>query len=63
MDDRVAYRVVYQCFHCGGTQVIWDSDFSFEDVGLDGEGIVHFCHCPDCGANIEYYIRMDEEDE
>jgi hypothetical protein len=46
--------------------VILDSDFSFEDVGMEGEGIVHFCHCSNCGAQIEYYISLDsleEEDE
>jgi hypothetical protein len=42
---------------------MWDSDFSFEDVGREGEGIVHFCHCTKCGAEIEYYISLEEEGE
>lgn len=56
---------MYECFHCLNRSVIWDSDFSFEDVGLEGEGIVHFCHCTVCGARIEYYIGEcnNEEDE
>ncbi len=54
---------MYECFHCCTKGVIWDSDFSFEDVGLEGEGIVHFCHCVNCGARIEYYIPLSEEDE
>lgn len=50
---------MYQCFHCGEYAVIWQSDFDFEDCGLDGEGIVHVCHCSNCGADVEYYVRCD----
>lgn len=53
----------YQCFHCGEDTVVWGADFSFEDYGLEGEGIVHSCHCANCGADIEYYVRLDEVDE
>ena len=42
--------------------VIWDSDFDFEDYGYDGEGVVHICHCANCGADIEYRIRTDNQD-
>lgn len=34
---------MYECFHCGSRGVIWDNDFSFEDFGYEGEGIVHVC--------------------
>ena len=54
---------MYECFHCGYVAVIWDSDFMFEDVGREGNGIVHFCHCTKCGAEIEYYIPIEEEAE
>ena len=53
---------MYECFHCCTRGVIWDSDFDFEDVGYEGEGIVHFCHCTNCGAEIEYRIPIGEED-
>ena len=56
-------RGVYQCFHCGSQSVVWQSDFSFEDYGLDGEGIINVCHCTNCGAHIEYYINLEEDDE
>lgn len=52
---------MYECFHCGEKAVSWDSDFSFEDYGLEGEGIIHACHCNSCGARITYEIRCDEE--
>ncbi len=54
----------YQCFHCCNPHsVIWDSDFSFSDMGYEGEGIVHICHCVECGAEIEYRISEDSEEE
>lgn len=54
---------MYECFHCGAKSVIWDSDFDFSDYGLDGMGVVHTCHCMNCGAVIEYYVRSDDEEE
>lgn len=54
---------MYECFHCGSRSVIWDNDFSFEDFGHDGEGIVHVCHCNNCGAEIEYYVPLDNNDD
>ena len=53
-----------ECFHCGTKGVIWVGDFSFKDYGLDGEGIIHECHCRNCGADITYYVPIDtDEDE
>lgn len=52
----------YTCFHCGGA-VCWDNDFSFEDCGYEGDGIVQFLHCMNCGAEIEYRISFEEEEE
>lgn len=52
---------MYECFHCGSVGVIWDADFDFSDFGYDGQGIVHVCHCTNCGAEIEYRIRIDDE--
>lgn len=53
---------MYKCFHCGGT-VCWDSDFDFEDFGYEGEGIVHICHCMECGAEIEYDVPIGENND
>jgi len=53
---------MYECFHCGCRSVIWDSDFSLDEIEGEGEGIVHFCHCENCGAEIQYIIRMEEEE-
>ena len=37
------------CWHCN-SKVIWDADFSFEDYGMDGEGIVSTFSCSNCNA-------------
>ena len=33
----------------------WDSDVSYEDRGMEGDGIVSFMHCESCGCDIELY--------
>ena len=53
----------YQCFNCLSDSVVWDNDFTFEDYGYEGDGIIHVCHCANCGAEIEYRIAFDKEDE
>lgn len=46
---------MYECFVCGKKAVIWDADFDYEDYGFEEEGIVHECHCSECGAKILYF--------
>ena len=53
---------MFECFHCLSKSVIWDCDYDFEDMGYDGQGIVHVCHCTNCGAEIEYRISTESED-
>ena len=53
---------MFECFHCLARAVIWDCDYSFEDFGYEGEGIVQICHCSNCGAEIEYRISFEEEE-
>lgn len=53
---------MYECFHCLTKGVIWDSDFNLEDYGIEGDGIVHACHCVNCGADITYILRFDEDE-
>ena len=54
---------LFECANCGSRQVSWQSDFGFEDMGYEGEGIVTFYECLNCGAQIEYDIRTDDENE
>jgi len=53
---------MYECFHCGHRAVVWQNDFSFEDFGYEGEGIVQICVCGHCHAEIEYRVPLDEEE-
>lgn len=53
---------MFECFHCLQRTVIWDNDYTYEDYGLEGEGLVHECHCETCGAFITYLIRLDEKE-
>lgn len=43
--------------------MIWQCDYSFEDFGYEGEGIVQILECSNCGAEIEYRISLNEEEE
>lgn len=55
-------RGLFQCFNCLGNSVVWDNDFTFEDYGREDEGIVHVLHCTQRGAEIEYYVPLEEEE-
>lgn len=51
------------CNQCG-SDMIWQNDFSFEDFGLDGDGLVAVAICSKCGTEAEYRtpttIPLDE---
>lgn len=51
-----------RCWYCGG-ELVWQNDFDYSDVYAEGEGIVTYLHCSNCGANVEYSLRMDEEED
>lgn len=54
---------MYECFHCGAKAVVWDNDFMAEECRYEGNGIMHICHCNNCGAEIEYFCKEREKDE
>lgn len=54
---------MYECFHCGCRAVIWQSDFPLIKWEGEGEGLVHFCICSNCGAEITYILRDEEEED
>lgn len=51
-----------RCFHCFGDRISLDETFTFEDLGAEGEGMVYFYTCHDCGADIEVWVA-DREDQ
>ena len=54
---------MYECFHCGRRAVIWDSDFDLADIEGEGSSVVHFYHCTNCGAEIQYIIREEDDED
>ena len=40
------------CWYCGG-KLIWQSDFNYDEVHHEGEGIVSFLTCSNCGAELK----------
>jgi transcription elongation factor Elf1 len=54
--------MMYECFHCGERAVVWQNDYSFEDYGIEGEGIIHDLRCSNCGAAITYEIKEDDDE-
>ena len=50
------------CWHCR-SELIWGSDADYDDVGLDGEGIVSFLSCPKCPTNVEVFYTIKSVDE
>ena len=54
---------MFECFHCLHRSVIWQCDYTFEDFGYEGEGLVQILTCANCGAEIEYRISYNEEED
>jgi len=48
--------MITECPNCKSKKVSWDSNFTFEDYGYDGEGTVSFLECLDCGTTIEICV-------
>ena len=50
------------CPYCGNNMV-WQSDFNYDDVFGEGEGIVSYYQCSNCGCDAEFSLRTDKEGE
>ena len=54
------------CWHCK-SKLIWGGDHTFEDYGMEGEGIVSKLSCPNCPliiyvyVDVEVYYNIDKE--
>lgn len=48
------------CPYCGG-EMIWQSDFNYDEVYGEGEGIVSFATCSNCGADAEFSKKEEEK--
>ena len=48
------------CWHCK-SELIWGGDHSFEDHGMEGNGIVSNLSCNKCPTAVLVYYNIDEE--
>ena len=51
-----------KCWHCN-SDVVWQSDYSFEDYDMDGDGIVTVLTCSKCDAYYEITLKTKKENE
>lgn len=63
---RTTYMVIKEldnmdCWYCQ-TQLIWKSDFPYDEWYGEGEGIVTVLECPNCGAECVMSLRDDEDE-
>lgn len=52
------------CWHCN-TELIWGGDHTYEDYGMDGDGIVTNLSCPndECGVDtVLVYCSLDDNE-
>lgn len=49
------------CWYCRG-QLIWQSDFNYDEVFGEGEGIVSYLICDGCGAEVQYSLKEETEE-
>ena len=50
------------CWLCGG-ELLWNSDFNYDEVYGEGEGIVSYLTCMECGAEVQISLRTDNEED
>ena len=48
-----------KCYNCN-SEMIWGSDFDFDDLGYEGEGIVSCFTCPTCDTYAEFVVPNKE---
>lgn len=49
------------CPRCQQSSLIWGRDFTYEDCGMNGEGLVTNYSCPVCGSYLEVFTPYPEE--
>ena len=50
------------CWHCM-SELIWGGDHSYEDCGMDGDGIVSNLSCSNDKCNVFVLVYLPLEDE
>ena len=50
------------CWHCK-SDLIWGGDHTFEDHGMEGNGIVSNLSCPNCPTEVLVYFDIDKDNK
>ena len=52
--------MLMRCWYCGG-KLRWNGDFNYDEIFGEGNGIVSFLTCMNCGAEVQYSLRESDE--
>ena len=53
-----------KCWFCNSEkELVWNCDYTFEDFGVESDGIVTVLTCPNCNASFEGYLPLNNEEE
>tara|TARA_B100001094_G_scaffold85017_1_gene81388 strand:+ start:144 stop:410 length:267 start_codon:yes stop_codon:yes gene_type:complete len=52
--NKKAAKEKMNCWFCH-TELIWGCDYSYDDYGLEGDGIIATFSCPKCESYVEAY--------
>lgn len=52
------------CYFCL-SKMNWNSDFNYDEVHGEGDGVVSYYTCmnPECGAEAQFSLRTDKDEE
>ena len=43
-----------KCYFCG-EEMMWNIDYTKEDYGIEGTGLIVSLSCSNCGASCDFY--------
>lgn len=49
-----------KCYFCG-EEMMWNIDYTKEDCGMEGIGLIVSLSCSNCGASCDFYEGEEEE--
>jgi len=50
---------MWKCGRCN-TELRWNNDFGFDELGYEGEGISSLYSCDKCGVEVEVNTPLNE---
>lgn len=50
------------CYFCG-SKLYWSSDWNYDEIHGEGEGLVSLWTCSGCGAEHQFSKRDDKEEQ